>query len=826
MLRRAELGFAERSLLRCAFGAAQFAFSHRLRALRAGGAICTAFMLAFVRPHHSANAFSIVPKPAANKAVASPPRWRHWMLLAVLFGFALGVGFLLPTWWVVDRYLQHEFGRLAWQIPTRVMARPLLLAVGEPISIDSLLAELAAANYRDDGEGRAAGSYQRDGARFRISSRGFRDVDGQVTAQRLELSIAGQNLARLLDANGQRLTRAQLDPARIASLYGAAQEERQLVRVDEVPALLIMTLQAVEDRNFLHHVGIDWKGIARASWANARAGEVTQGGSTLTQQLVRSLYLNRQQTLTRKLREALYAVVIEMRFDKRRILEAYLNQIYLGQQGGQAVHGFAAASRFWFGRDLQQLDSADIALLVGMIQGPSYHDPRRFPERALARRGLVLQAMVDTGVIDEAERTRAKARPLGVTAAGSLAANRYPAFVDLVREQLASDYPPERLRGAGLLVLTTLAPAVQADAERAVSEQLAAIKAKPDAPLQAGLVVSDTSNGEVVAMVGGRDSRQLGFNRALEAQRPVGSLIKPFVYLLALAQPGRWSLASEIEDAPITVRISGSQSWSPDNADKQSHGWVALIDALARSYNQATVRLGIEVGVDRLSRLLGVLGGVEPPAHPSLLLGAVDLSPLQMTSLYQFLASGGQLQRLRSVRGVLDANGNRLHRYDVEVPRAEPGDAIATRLITLALQEAAVNGTARQLNRDGLGRLAPAGKTGTSNDGRDSWFAGWTGRHLAVVWVGNDDNQPTGLLGATGAMRVWSALFKRMPSLPLQVDPGGLEWATVDRSGTTRTDPACEGARELAFVAGFAPQEFRGCTLDRFVDWLQEGPTQ
>lgn len=160
------------------------------------------------------------------------------------------------------------------------------------------------------------------------------------------------------------------------------------------------------------------------------------------------------------------------------------------------------------------------------------------------------------------------------------------------------------------------------------------------------------------------------------------------------------------------------------------------------------------------------------------------------------------------------------------MPRAEPGDAIATRLITLALQEAAVNGTARQLNRDGLGRLAPAGKTGTSNDGRDSWFAGWTGRHLAVVWVGNDDNQPTGLLGATGAMRVWSALFKRMPSLPLQVDPGGLEWATVDRSGTTRTDPACEGARELAFVAGFAPQEFRGCTLDRFVDWLQEGPTQ
>jgi len=761
-----------------------------------------------------------VPKRPRPDPILSRLPWRRYLLALVLFGLGLALGFLLPTWWAVDRHLQQEFGRLSWQIPTRVLARPLLLKVGEPLSIETLLVELQAAGYRDDGVARAPGSFQRDGARFRISSRGFRDLDGPVPARRIELSLSGTHLNRLLDADGRPLAEARLDPARIATFHGSAREERQLVRLEEVPPLLLTTLQAVEDRSFRHHAGVDWRGMARAMWVNLREGEVRQGGSTLTQQLVRSLYLNREQSVARKLREALYAVVIEARFDKRTILEAYLNQIYLGQQGGQAVHGVGAAARFWFGRELAQLGSAEIALLVGMIQGPSLYDPRRFPERARTRRDLVLRQMAEAGLIDAGELAAAREQGLGIAAEGSLAANRHPAFIALVRAQLASDYPADRLSGAGLDVLTTLAPAAQAEAERAVVEQLAAITPSKGVTLQAGLVATDSASGEILAMVGGRDPRQHGFNRALDAQRQVGSLLKPFVYLLALAQPGRWSLATPLEDAPLSIRTSGSQRWSPENVDGRSHGWVALIDALVQSYNQATVRLGMEVGVDRLSRLMQVLAGVEPPAHPSLLLGAVDLSPLQIASLYQFLASGGELQRLRSVRGVLDADGTRLHRYDVAAPRAEPGDAIATRLVTLALQEAATRGTARRLAADGLGRLAPAGKTGTSNDGRDSWFAGWTGSHLAVVWVGSDDNQPTGLLGATGALRIWSALFKRLPSRPLQVDPGGLEWAVVDTSGMHTTDPGCEGARELAFVAGFAPDRHRGCTLDGFVDWL------
>ncbi len=747
-------------------------------------------------------------------------RWPRWLGIACALAAGVAVGFLAPAWWIVDRQLQHEFGRLTWQIPTRVLARPLHLAPGEPLDADALLAELDAAGYRDDGEGRAPGSFRRDGARFEIASRGYRDVDGPVAPARIAVTLAQRRVASIKAADGTALAEARLDPARIATFYGQSQEERQLVRLEDVPPLLITTLQAVEDRSFRHHRGVDWRGMLRALWVNLREGEVRQGGSTLTQQLVRSLYLSREQTVSRKLREALYAVVIEARFDKRRILEAYLNQIYLGQQGGQAVHGVAAGARFWFGREPAQLGHAEMALLVGLIQGPSHFDPRRHPERARSRRDLVLRQMHETGLIDVAQRDAALARPLGIAKAGSLAANRHPAFIALVRAQLAADYPADSLAGAGLEVLTTLAPSAQLAAERAVTTQLAAMTPDKGVELQAALVATDTSTGEVLAVVGSRDPRQPGFNRAIDARRPVGSLLKPFVYLLALAQPGRWSLASPLEDQPITLRIGASQRWTPDNVDGVSHGTVALLDALVQSYNQATVRLGMEVGVDRLGRLMSVLAGVDPPAHPSLLLGALDMSPLQMASLYQFLASAGRLQRLRSVRGVLDAAGRPLHRYDAPVPRAEPGDAIATRLVTLALQEAAVRGTARRLVADGHAALAPAGKTGTSNDGRDSWFAGWTGRHLAVVWVGNDDNKPTGLFGATGALRVWSDLFRGLPSAPLQIDPGGLEWAHVDESGQATTDPECPGAREFAFVAGFVPEGHRGCTLDRIRQWF------
>ncbi len=746
---------------------------------------------------------------------SASPQWRRRIVTWTLAAIGLGRGFLIPY----SLYLNHEvgqrFGQLRWQIPTRVYARPLELAPGLALDASTLKTELDAAAYRE-GDGTREGSYRREGGRWRISSRGFNDVDGAVPARRLEVVLSGGRVASVRDAASKKaLRRARLDPARIATLYGQKQEERRLVRLKEVPLLLVTGLQAVEDRDFKDHHGIDLSGIARAVWVTLRSGgETRQGASTLTQQLARSglLGIGKEVTPSRKFNEILFALILEARYDKSTILEAYFNQVYLGQRGSQAIHGVAAGAEFWFGRDLNSLTTEQVALLIGMVKGPSYYDPRRNPERAKGRRDFVLGKLLETQLIDEKEYKRALAAPLGVTQTpGMAAANRFPAYVDLVRRQLARDYPESALQGAGLSVLTGMSPSAQAYAEGAVTRTIKALENKRRPPLQAGVVVTDVHDGDVLAVVGSRDVSQPGFNRAVEAQRPVGSLLKPFVYLLALAQPDTYSLASWVDDSPVTVQLGRNRRWTPGNADNRSHGTVRLIDALARSYNQATVRIGMKVDPERLAELLRVLAGVKADANPALILGSTDQSPYAIAQLYQFLASGGEIQPLHAVRGVLDPNGKLLKRYDKTPAPAQEGDSIAANLISVALQEVVSNGTGRRLLGDGLGRLQSAGKTGTSNDGRDSWYAGYTGDHLAVVWMGNDKNEQTGLQGATGGMRVWSNLFARLPSAPLNVSGKGLDWQWVVGSNTT--DPGCPGARQLPFVAGFAPA-YSACVIE------------
>ena len=751
------------------------------------------------------------------------PDWRRRLITWTLAAAGLGLGFLIPYTLYLNHQVGERFGQLRWQIPTRVYARPLALRPGVAMDAQTLKTELDAAAYRDDGAGVRPGTYVRNGGRWLIASRGFFDVDGTVSARRIEVVLSGGRVASLRDpARRQPLKSARLDPARIATLYGQQQEERRLVRIEEVPELLVTGLQAVEDRDFAHHHGIDVGGMLRAAFVNVKSGDTKQGASTLTQQLARSglLGIGREQTYSRKFNEILYALLIEARYDKRTILETYLNQVYLGQRGSQEIRGVAAGAEFWFGRDLRDLSTEQVALLVGIIRGPSYYDPRRNPERATERRNFALAKMHETGLINAAELARAQKAPLGVTSApGSLAANRFPAYVDLVRRQLARDYPADALQGAGLSVMTGMSPAAQAYAEGAVTRTLKSLDTKKRPPLQAGVIVTDVHDGEVRAVVGSRRFDEHGFNRAVEAARPVGSLLKPFVYLLALAQPGRWSLASYVDDSPVTITLDNGKRWSPGNSEGRSHGNVHLIDALAHSWNIATVRVGMQVGPQRLADLIRTLAGIQATPNPSLILGAVDQSPYAMAQLYQFLASDGEIQPLHAVRGVLDPEGRTVNRYDKAPAPAQEGDAIAARLVTVALQQAIVGGTGRQLVADGLGRLNPAGKTGTSNDGRDSWFAGWTGDHLAVVWVGNDKNEMTGLYGATGAMRVWSGIFSRMPTAPLQVADKGLDWQWIVGSHTT--DSGCPGARRFPFVAGFAPS-YQPCTVAEPDPYYQE----
>ena len=764
--------------------------------------------------------------------------WGRRLLVACLALAGIGLGFLIPYTLYLNHQVSQRFGELKWQLPTRVYARPLQLEPGIAMDANTLKTELDAAAYSDDGAGSKRGSYARKGSTFVISSRGYFDVEGRIAPQRIQVTLGNGRVASVRSLERKtNLRAARLDPARIATLYGQKQEERRLVSLNEVPEPLVTGLQAVEDRDFARHHGIDPSGRVRAVWVSLRSGgKSLQGGSTLTQQLARSglLGIGKEQTPSRKLKEILYSLILEARYDKRTILETYFNQVYLGQRGSQAIHGVASASEFWFDRNLSDLSTEQIALMIALVKGPSWYDPRRNPERARERRNFVLGEMLETGVIDRKEYERAIKAPLGVSKEpGGAAPNRFPAYVDLVRRQLVRDYPADSLQGAGLSVMTAMSPAAQAYAEGAVTRTLKSLGPRKNAPLEAGLVMTDVHTGQVVAAVGSRDVSNPGFNRAVEAQRPVGSIIKPFVYLLALAQPEKWSLASYIDDSPLTIRQGDGQRWSPKNSDGRSHGTVRLIDALAQSYNLATVRLGMDVGPERVAQLTRTLAGVEPQTNPSLLLGATDQSPYAMAQLYQFLASGGEVQPLHAVRGVLDPNGRAINRYDSAPAPAQKGDAVAARLVTIALQQAVSSGTGRQLVADGLGRLKAAGKTGTSNDSRDSWFAGWTGDHLAVVWVGNDENKPTGLYGATGAMRVWSGIFSRLPSKPLEVGNEGLDWQWV--SGSHATDASCPGARRFAFVQGYAPA-YEACTiapppvpLDEFgnpiepVDPAQEG---
>lgn len=738
----------------------------------------------------------------------------HLLRVPLLLGAGFAFGFVVPYAVYLDQQVRERFDDLSWQIPSRVLARPLELTPGTPMTAEALQLELEASRYRVDAEARVPGTYARSGTRFVISRRAFAAFEGRAAAQRFAVALANGRVASITDADsGKAVAQARVDPARIATLYGAQQEERRVVQLEQLPALLVSGLQAVEDRDFKHHHGIDAIAIVRAGWSNLVAGQVVQGGSTLTQQLVKNLFLDRGKSYLRKGNEALIALLIEYRYDKRRILEAYCNEIFLGQQGGQAVHGFAAASEFWFGRDVSSLGADEIALLVGLIRGPSLYDPRRAPTRAAERRNRVLQQFAETGLIDARTLAAYRARPLGVAAAGALPRNRFPSFLDLVRIQLQRDFPDTELNTAGLIIHTTLAPSTQLIAEDALSKSLATL-GKRDAGVEAALVVTGVDDAEVQALIGGRRPDAPGFNRALDARRAIGSLVKPFVFLVALAQPQRYSLASLIDDVPINLAQRDGSRWTPTNDDGLVHGTVNLVDTLTHSWNLATIDLGMRVGVDKVRGLLQSFGlEREINPNPSLLLGAVELSPLDVTQLYQYFAADGRAMPLRAVRGVVDASGKTLSRY-ANTPGT--GDYVdASRLVTWAMQQSVETGTARSIVAAGLGEQRIAGKTGTSDTQRDSWFAGFNGSQLGVVWLGRDDNRPTGLYGSTGALRIWIELFKRLPARSLQRRDEGLEYAWIDSASGQRSDAACSGARELPFIAGYLPQERKGCPMDR-----------
>src|SRR5579885_2317262 len=374
-----------------------------------------------------------------------------WLRWPVWIGLGVALGFLIPYTAVLDARVRDRVGEIAFSQPTRVYARPQLLASGVPMSADALTLELTAAGYtQEQNEARVPGTFSRDGSHFVIASRGYADPAGGELPRRVRVTLSHGQIDSVKGlTSGRMLHETHLDPARIAALYGAEQEERQVVRLDELPPLLVTGLQAVEDRDFKHHHGVDFTAILRAMFANLRAGHVVQGASTLTQQLVRNLFLDRNKSFIRKFNEALLSVLIESHYSKSQILDAYCNEVFLGQRGDQAVHGFAAAAPFSFSRPVQTLRPQEDALLVGLIQGPSIYDPRRYPDRALARRSVALDMFHATGLLDDAQWQAAKASPLGVTVTPQLVADLFPAFMEAVRAQLHQDFPMRNCAAAG-----------------------------------------------------------------------------------------------------------------------------------------------------------------------------------------------------------------------------------------------------------------------------------------------------------------------------------------------------------------------------------------
>jgi penicillin-binding protein 1B len=733
----------------------------------------------------------------------------------ILIGIGFALGFVLPYTLALDHRVRTRVTEIDFTQPTRVYARPQPLEAGVSMNAATLALQLQMAGYtKVASDARVPGSWSESGSRFVIASRGYRDPYGGELPRRVRVTLGAGEIRSVLDLTaGKPLHETHLDPARIATLYGADQEERIVVRLSELPPLLVQGVQAVEDRDFKNNHGIDFSSIIRALWADLRAGRKVQGASTITQQLVRNLFLDRNKTLVRKFNEALLSILLDAHYSKGQILAAYCNEVFLGQQGSQAVHGFAAASWFYFGRPVRTLRPQEIALLVGMVQGPSYYDPRRYPGRALARRNLALDAFRTTGLLSDAQWQAARAAPLDVTPRPQLVVDRFPAFMEVVREQLKHDFGDQQLRNGGLAVYTTLDPAAQMYAEQALDETLHGLGRRADT-LEGAVVVVEPSTGSVLAMVGGRESDLHGFNRAWDARRPVGSSLKPFYYLMALIDPAHWNVASPLDDSPISLKLPNGKLWTPQNDDHQSHGEVPMVEALAKSYNLASVHLGLQLGVDRVAAFLRSFGLEDVQANPSLLLGAVDLSPFQLAQLYEFFADDGHALPLLALRGVLDARGRVLKQYAVKPGKGEYRQA--ERLVRWMMQQVAEYGTAAAIGNSRLADLHAAGKTGTSDHQRDSWFSGFTGDRLAVAWMGRDDNQPTHLWGATGALQVWMKLFEKLPSAPLSTSPGdGIQFAWIDPATGQGSLPECDGVKQYPFVAGYAPPVQNHCYLQR-----------
>jgi len=753
-------------------------------------------------------------KPAGSKRTRSKRR-RITKSHTIKFFSILSVIFLIYLYYLDSQIKQRFEGRI-WQLPAHVYARPLEIYSGKSISSEQLLYELEYLNYkRVSGLPNKQAQFRQLDDVFEIKTRDFTFWDGDEAGHSVRLRIKNNKIKELNDIyTNTKVDLVRFDAGYLTGIFPAHSQDRVLVKLDDVPDMFIKILLLVEDRRFFSHWGVDPKSIARAFAVNLMSGDAVQGGSTLTQQLVKNLFLYQQKSLVRKINEAFMSLLLEFHHDKKLILETYINEIYLGQDGKRAIHGFGLASEYYFGHPLKDLSIDQMATLVGIVKGASYYNPKRNPEHARDRRDIVLNSMLSANLITQRQSEKLQKKP--VTTVKHARSGTFPAFVDAVKEHLKKDYQSDDLQSEGLRIFTTLDPYIQFKTEQAVKDTIKRISTS--SKLQAAAVVVSPLNGDLLSVVGDRNPSYKGFNRALNAKRPIGSLIKPVVYLTALEQSETYTLATILDDSPLDVSVPHHQNWRPKNFDKKYHGEVTLYEALLKSYNIPAARTGIKIGIDNVINTMKALGyGHRVDAYPSLTLGATPMSPMDVASIYQSFSANGFHHPLRSVHAVLDKNGNPLERYSLDVDNQVKTDAVT--IINSALIDVTKYGTARKLSTDLA--LQVAGKTGTSDDLRDSWFAGFSGDVVAVVWTGYDDNSPTNLTGSSGAMKIWQSIISKvayesykLPEMP-QIRR---DWIDMKSGYLTRED--CENAVQLMFIEGTQPKQLSECATAKSSNWF------
>jgi penicillin-binding protein 1B len=761
----------------------------------------------------------VKPKPAITKAKASNNSnrspyvsiwkrlnpfswfWRHWGKLLSISILVLAAYFVY-----LDAQIIQKFAGNKWQVPAQIFARPMFLNVKQEISIKEIEEELRLLGYRRVTQADSAGEYQVLINSIRIQRRQFEFSHGAEDLRYVEITIKNERVTQIQDLDSfQSINNIHLEPWLVTRLVSSGREDRMLVQINDVPPILTQALVAVEDKDFYQHIGVAPLSILRALIANISAGRTVQGGSTLTQQLVKNLFLTREKSLVRKAKEAMMALIIEFRYSKDVIIEAYLNEVFLGQNGDTGVYGFGLASYFYYDRPLNELSIDEIATLVGIIKGPSYYNPRKYVERVTERRNIVLRSMFESNHLSPNEYQNLVKLPIKLATGASLKKDKHPAFMDQVRRELRLVLDNPNIRQSGLKVFTTLDSNAQIKAERAVSDGVAVQEKRlGKSGFEAAMIVTEIDSGEIRSIVGGRNVDYAGFNRALDAKRSIGSLIKPAIYLTALEQPEEYNLATHLTDEPIKLKSTYGKMWEPQNSDKKFRGQVPLVIALSRSLNVPTVSLGMSLGLENIAdtiRRLGVKAELE--LYPALTLGAVNFSPLQVNQMYQTIANNGRYIPLHTITAIMTADDDLLWKFNVAPEQR--ADEQATYLLNYALHKVTLEGTAKGV-RAKFPDVNMAGKTGTTDDYRDSWFSGFDKNILVTSWIGKDNNQPVNLSGASGAMQLFIAYQQQQqPKSLVRRFPDGLSIAHFDNATGNLSKAGCANTFSVPAITAALP---------------------